>query len=152
MSLIRWQPMQELETLRRQMDRLFHDLSIDRNLLPLAMNNESIWAPAIELRETDTEITLKAEIPGVKAEDLEVQVTPEAVSITGETKQESHQEESKIRRSELFYGRFERMISLPAAIKHEEVKSAFNNGILTLTMPKAEAAQPKVIKLDLTKQ
>jgi HSP20 family protein len=152
MSLVRWQPIKELESFRQQMDRLFDDW-ITPTRFPLLSNGEDvIWAPAIELNETDTDITLKAQIPGLDAKDLNVEVGEDAVLIAGEHQQEKQTEEQGIFRSEFQYGRFERSVPLPVSVKTDQVKSEFKNGVLTLTLPKAEAAHRKVVKLDLTKQ
>ncbi len=152
MSLVRWQPIKELESFRHQMDRLFDDWMTPEHFPLLSNGGETLWAPAIELKETDTDITLKAQIPGLEAKDLNVEVGEDAVSITGEHKQEKQTEEKGIVRSEFQYGRFERIVSLPTSIKTDQIKSEFKNGVLMLTLPKAEAARRKVVKLDLTKQ
>jgi HSP20 family protein len=152
MSLVRWQPIKELESFRHQMDRLLDDWMTPTRF-PLLSNGEGvIWAPAIELNETDTDITLKAQIPGLEAKDLNVEVGEDAVLIAGEHQQEKQTEEQGILRSEFQYGRFERSVPLPTSVKTDQVKSEFKNGVLTLTLPKAEAARRKVVKLDLTKQ
>jgi HSP20 family protein len=150
MSIIRWQPWQEMDSLRRQMDRLFDDFmhtSSDLSLLPKAM--EATWAPAIELTETDSEILLKAQVPGIEAKDLDIQVTQDAVSITGEKQEEAKAEEKGMVRSEFRYGQFQRLIPLPASINNEQVKSEFKDGILTLTLPKLTGTPHKVVKVSV---
>ncbi len=151
MSLIRWQPMQELDVLRRQMDQLFEGLTT-RDFPMLAMNGETKWLPAIEIQETETEVILKAQVPGIAAKDLEVQVTPDTVMLKGEHQQSTKTEEKGFSRSEFQYGQFARTVPLPAVVQHEQVKSNFKDGVLTLTLPKAAEAQPKVVKVDLTQQ
>lgn len=151
MSLIRWQPMRELELLRQQMDQLFEGLT-ERDFPMLSMNGETKWMPAIEVKETDTEVILKAEIPGIEAKDLDVQVSPEAVMLRGEHQQESKTAEKGYFRSEFHYGQFARAVPLPTTVQHEQVKSSFKDGVLTLTLPKAEEERRKVVKVDLTQQ
>uniref|UniRef100_A0A832H0G9 Hsp20/alpha crystallin family protein n=1 Tax=Oscillatoriales cyanobacterium SpSt-402 TaxID=2282168 RepID=A0A832H0G9_9CYAN len=149
MAIIRWQPWQEFDTLRRQFDDLFDELA------PISRVggkvNGHTWAPAIELRSTDDAVVLRAELPGINAEDLDVQVTREAVSISGEYKSETKTEdkEHQIHRSEFRYGSFQRVIPLPTAIQNDQVKAEFKDGILTLTLPKVEAEKPKVVKVSL---
>jgi HSP20 family protein len=150
MSLIRWQPMQELDILRRQMDQLFEGLT--EHDFPMLSGNGSKWIPAIELQETDTEVILKAQIPGIEAKDLDVEVSPDAVMLKGEHRQETKTEEKGLFRSEFRYGQFARTVPLPKAVQHEQVKSSFKDGVLTLTMPKAVEVQPKIVKVDLTQQ
>ncbi|HIK56073.1 MAG TPA: Hsp20/alpha crystallin family protein [Synechococcales cyanobacterium M55_K2018_004] len=158
MALIRWQPMHELENLRKQMDRLFEEWMsgdgwIDRigrpsaSLLP--QREGALWGPVVELKETDSDIILKAQLPGVKPADLDIQVTEDAVSIAGEHREESRQESEGMIRSEFRYGQFQRIVPLPMAIRIEEVKSDFQDGVLTLTMPKAEGSTRKVVKVSV---
>lgn len=148
MSIIRWQPWQEMDNLRRQMDRLFDDFMHTSSELPLLpKTTEATWAPAIELKETDSDILLKAQIPGIEANDLDIQVTQDAVSITGEKQEESKTEEKGLFRSEFRYGQFQRLIPLPASINNEQIKSEFKNGVLTLTLPKLAETAPKVVKV-----
>jgi HSP20 family protein len=150
MSIMRWQPWQEMDNLRRQMDRLFDDfMHVNSDLSLLPRSPEATWAPAIELKETDGEVLLKVQIPGVEAKDLDIQVTQDAVSITGEKQEETKTEEKGMFRSEFRYGQFQRLIPLPVSVNNEQVKSEFKNGILMLTLPKLTAAPHKVVKVSL---
>jgi HSP20 family protein len=151
MSLIRWQPMRELDTLRRQMDRMFEDILSDRSL-PVFSTGDMTWVPAIEMTETETDLTLKAEIPGISAQDLDIQVSEDSVMIVGEHKEEAKTDEKGYLRSEFHYGQFQRMVALPVSIRNQEAKADFKDGILTLTLPKSEEAQRKVVKLNLNGQ
>ncbi|HAA31406.1 MAG TPA: molecular chaperone [Cyanobacteria bacterium UBA8553] len=143
MALIRWQPFQELETLHRQMDQMFDDMS------GLTRNHQTTWKPAIELQDTDDHVILRAEIPGIEGKDLDVRVTRDAVAITGEHRYEKKAEEKGFFRSEFRYGKFGRVIPLPVAVKNDQVQADFTNGILTLTLPKVESAKNRVVKLNL---
>lgn len=149
MAIIRWQPWQEFDVLRRQFDDLFDELApISR---ATGKVNGHAWSPAIELKSTDEALTLRVELPGINANDLDVQVTREAVSISGEYKSETKTEdkEHQVHRSEFRYGSFQRVIPLPTAIQNDQVKAEFKDGILTLTLPKVEAEKPKVVKVSL---
>lgn len=153
MSLVHWHPIKELETLRHQMHQLFDEWMHREpgwNLMP--SDRDIAWIPAIELTETDTALVLKAEVPGVKVEDLDVQVADTAVSIAGKHESKTHTEEKGIVQSELRYGQFQRWIPLPTPIQHEQVKADFQHGILTLTLPKAELTQHPILKLNLEEQ
>ena len=143
MALIRWQPFQELETLRRQMDQMFDDLAITES--QYSMN----WKPAIELQDTEENLILRAEIPGVEGKDIDIHVTREAVALSGEHRYENKASERGYFRSEFRYGKFQRVISLPVAIQNDQVKAEFNNGILTLTLPKVTQARRTVVKINL---
>ena len=107
------------------------------------------FVPAAELQETPQAIHLRLEVPGMEAKDLDVQVTAEAVSIYGDRKSETKTEEKGITRSEFRYGSFRRVIPLPARIKNEQVQAEYKNGVLSLTLPKAEEEKNKVFKVNL---
>ncbi|MDX2241028.1 MAG: Hsp20/alpha crystallin family protein [Leptolyngbyaceae cyanobacterium bins.302] len=150
MAIVRWQPWQEFDVLRRQFDDLFDELvPVSRGTLK---QNGHAWAPAIELKSNDEAIVLRAELPGINAENLDVQVTREAVAISGEYKAETKTEdkEHQVHRSEFRYGSFQRVIPLPVAVQNDQVKAEFKDGILTLTLPRVEAEKPKVVKVNLT--
>ena len=152
MTLSRWQPFQELSTIRQQMDRLFEDMlsAGDRNWMGLH-NMGGLWTPAVELQETDKELVLKAQIPGIDSKDLDVEVGEDRVTISGEHKEEIKDEdkEKNYYRSEFHYGKFQRDIPLPMSIKTDQIESNFKDGVLTLTMPKLETEPKKVVKVNL---
>ncbi|WP_421655130.1 Hsp20/alpha crystallin family protein [Leptothermofonsia sp. ETS-13] len=150
MAIIRWQPWQEMETLRQQMDQLFDEFVPVTRGASFSNGNRNAWAPAIELKSTDTELVLRAELPGINAQDLDIQVSREAVSISGEYKTKTESKEGRVIRSEFRYGSFHRVIPLPVAIRNNEVKAELKDGILTLSLPKFEADRPKVVKVNLS--
>ena len=142
MALIRWNPALEIDTLRRQMDLIFDQMA--------GLNRETqyTWQPAIELKDTESSVILRAEIPGVEGKDLDVRVTPKAVAIAGE--HHYHKTEDKgLFRTELRYGKFGRVIPLPVAVVNDQVQAEFKNGILTLTLPKVSVARNQVVKINL---
>jgi len=141
MALIHWEPFREVDTLQREMNRLFDSLTPE-------VNNTN-FVPAAEMQETPEAIQLKIEVPGIEAKDLDVQVTAEAVSISGERKATLQSKERGVFRSEFRYGRFQRIIPLPARIQNTQVEAEFKNGILHLNLPKAEEERNKVIKVNL---
>jgi HSP20 family protein len=152
MSLMRWQPFHELDNLRNQMNHLVEEIMRGEREIPFLPKGEVTWSPAVELKETETEIILKAQIPGIDAKDLNVEVSEESVSITGEHREEKKVDEKGFFRSEFRYGRFERLVPLPSAVKNDLVKSDFKNGLLTLTMPKLAKSDRKVVKVSLTEE
>lgn len=149
MALLRWQPWHEMETLRRQMDQLFDELAPISSTASINYSNRAPWSPAIELKHTDTELVLRAELPGVNANDLDIQVTRDAIAISGEYTSETKTEDNRVIRSEFRYGNFHRVIPLPIAVRNDQVKAEFKDGILTLNLPKLEADRPKVVKINL---
>lgn len=145
MALIRWEPLREVETLQRQMNHLFDNLASSEN----GSYNGSTFMPVAELQETADAIALKLEVPGMEPKDLDVQVTAQAVSISGERKSETKTEQKGMTRSEFRYGRFQRIIPLPARIQNDKVQAEYTNGILNLTLPKAEDERNKVVKVNI---
>jgi HSP20 family protein len=144
MPLVRWQPFQEIDTLQRQMNRLFDNLTTtDGDRL------STTFTPAAEMHETPDAIHLKLEVPGLEAKDIDVQVSAEAVSISGERKEESKTEENGMKRTEFRYGSFRRVIPLPARVQNTNVQAEYKNGILNLTLPKAEEEKNKVVKVNI---
>ncbi len=144
MTLVRWAPFREFETLQREMNQLFDTLAVDGDRA-----TRSNFAPAVELQETSESVLLKVEIPGVEAKDLDVQVTSEAVSISGERKSEVHTEEKGVKRSEFRYGRFSRVVALPNRVQNDKVTADYKDGILHLTLPKVEEEKNKIVKVNL---
>ncbi|YAI81253.1 MAG: Hsp20/alpha crystallin family protein [cyanobacterium endosymbiont of Rhopalodia sterrenbergii] len=147
MALIRYNNNRELDSLQRQMNRLFDDVftpTFERNMKGYTS------VPAAELSETDDTILLKLETPGMKAEDLDIQVTKEAVYIKGERKQEVVSEDKGITQSEFRYGKFERAVALPSLVDNTNVTAEYKDGILHLTIPKAEDERNKVVKVNLS--
>jgi HSP20 family protein len=142
----RLEPFREIDTLQRQMNRLF-----DR-LMPTTNGGERsgfMFSPAAELEETDDVIRLKLELPGLEAKDINIEATPESISISGERKTETRNEENGITRSEFRYGKFQRIIPLPSQIQNSKVQAEYKDGILQLTLPKAESEKQKAVKVNL---
>lgn len=139
MTVIRWQPSSEMETLRRQMERIFGEM---RNV---NSKTQATWQPAIELQDTEESIILRSLLPGIEAKDLDIRVTTEAVAISGE-----HRQAQNYVRSEFRYGKFQRVVALPVAVQNERVSAEFKDGILTLTLPKVVDVRRKVVKVNLT--
>jgi HSP20 family protein len=140
-------PFRELSLLQREMNRLFDRMSTSDNGETDVAGYSFI--PAAEIHETPEEISLRIEVPGIEAKDLDIKVTNEAVAITGERKSEIKQDDKGVKRSEFRYGRFQRVIPLPTRIQNDKVQADFNNGVLCLTLPKAEEEKNKVVTVSL---
>lgn len=130
-TLVTWNPWQELHALQRQLDRDF------------------VKVPAAELQVDESAVYLRIELPGIEAKDLDIQVTEKAVSISGERKSETKNQENRTFRSEFHYGKFHRVIPLPARVQNTNVTADYKDGILNLTLPKTEAEKHKVVKVNL---
>lgn len=144
-NLIRWEPAREMMTLREAMDRLFDD-AFTR---PLSLaGNGNVWsAPAVDMYQTDNEIVVKAALPGIKAEEVQINVTGEVITIKGEVKQKEDVKEKAYHIREQRWGAFERSLVLPTDVVADKAKADFENGILTVTLPKAEEVKPKSISI-----
>ncbi|MGE5655374.1 MAG: Hsp20/alpha crystallin family protein, partial [Actinomycetota bacterium] len=129
--------------IQKQLNRVFDELAVTED------NAEATWMPAIELEDAGDYFRLKAQLPGIDPKDIDVQVTREAVAISGERKSEHQEEKSGYFRSEFRYGKFHRVLALPAQIQNEQVQAEFKDGILTLTLPKVTEARNKVVKINL---
>jgi HSP20 family protein len=149
MAIVKWEPFRDLLTTRREFDRLLREA-----FSPLFGETElstRSWAPPVDIYETDNDIILKAELPGIDPKDVEVRVEDNTLYLKGERKQEKEVKEPNYHRVERSYGSFARSFSLPNSMDASKVKAEYKDGLLTLTMPKREEAKPKTIKIDVTK-
>jgi len=137
------QPFTEIETIRQQLDKAFDQLAATRD------NSEATWMPAVELVDAGDNFVLKAQLPGIDPKNIEVQVTREAISISGERRYENTNPKSGYIRSEFRYGKFHRVLPLPAHIQNDSVQAEYKDGILMLTLPKVTEARNKVVKINL---
>ena len=152
MALIRWtSPFRDMETLQREMNRLF-DRMIPSDSGEIINMSGMNFVPAAEIQETPDEIKLRMEVPGMDAKDLDVRISAEAVAISGERKSEVKSDDKGMHRSEFRYGSFQRIIPLPTRIQNNKVKAEFKNGLLCLTLPKAEEEKTRVVTLNLADQ
>jgi HSP20 family protein len=147
MSLIKWEPFAELESLQKEMNRLFEQFTPTRRE---HLFGDS-FVPAVEIKDNENSVDLKVELPGLDPEDIDIQVSADAVSITGERRTETKTEEDGMTRSEFHYGRFQRVVPLPAQVQNNAVAADYKDGILRLHMPKDEEEQRKVVKVPLNK-
>ncbi len=145
MALVHWAPFEEMDSLQREMNRLIDTLAPNMN----GNVDQISFKPAAEIYETPDAIQLRVELPGVEAQDLDIQVTAEAVSISGERKNAVQAEEKGTVRSEFRYGKFRRIIQLPVRVQNSQVTAEYKEGILRLSLPKTEAEKHKVVKVSL---
>ncbi|NEO37252.1 MAG: Hsp20/alpha crystallin family protein [Moorea sp. SIOASIH] len=146
MTLVRWNPWKDINTLQREIDQLF-----DHSFVPNTLREFGHFknVPAAELTQTEDAINLKLEVPGMEAKDLNVEVTDTVVAISGERKEETNTDEKGVKRSEFRYGKFQRVIPLPVRVQNTKVEAEYKDGILNLTLPKAEEEKNKVVKVNL---
>jgi HSP20 family protein len=144
-NLTRWDPVRNALSLREAMDRLFEEsFARSRGWSTLA---EGVERLALDVRESDDDLTVKASIPGVKPKDIDISVTGDSLTIKGETHEETEEKEGNYHMRERRFGAFRRTITLPAPVKADEAEAEFKDGVLTLTLPKVEEVKPKSIKV-----
>ena len=149
-NLTRWEPAREMMTLREAMDRLFDDAFT--HPLSLVRDGGSTWSsPAIDLYQTDDYVVVKAVLPGIRPEDVQINVpgdtTAPVVTIRGEVKQEDEQKDRAWHIREHRWGSFERSVALPVGVISDKANAEFENGVLTITLPKSEEDKPKSITI-----
>ena len=142
-NLIRWEPAREMMTLREAMDRLFDD-AFTR---PFGLTDgwHGTYAPAVDMYQTDNDVVVKATLPGMKADDVQINITGDVLSIKGELKEMNETKEKNYHIREQRWGAFERSVMLPTSVVSDKAKAEFEDGILTITLPKAEEVKPKAI-------
>lgn len=148
MALVRWEPFKDLLSIHERMNRLFEDTLFR----PKGMEEEltkGTWAPAVDIYETQNDIVLKAELPGLSQKDISVEVRENTLILKGEKKFEKEVKEENYHRIERSYGSFQRMFTLSDTIQQDKVKAKFKEGVLEIVMPKEEKAKPKLVKVDV---
>src|SRR5271167_4899331 len=144
-TLSRFEPFRGVSTVQDQINRLFNEaferVSDEGNL--------TAWAPAVDIYETEHELVVKADLPDIKPEELDIRVENNILTIRGERKFEKNVSESNYLRVERSYGSFARSFSLANTVNSEAIKADYQNGVLTLNIPKREEAKPKQIKVNV---
>lgn len=144
MGLARWDPFTELRRMREDLDRMFGGTERPSVLSPWL--SEGV-APAVDVFDRDNDIVVKANLPGMKREDIDVMATDDSISLSGEFRRDQEAREGGFYRHERQVGKFYRTVPMPAAIKPDEVKASFKDGVLEITAPKAEEAKAKEKKV-----
>lgn len=151
MSLIKWtgqdvwEPFQDLEQLHEQMNRLFGARFVPAKL----SGNGKEWFPDVDILDEKDHILVRADLPGMKQEDISVEVADNTLTIKGERKHESETKDGKTYRAERSYGAFLRSFTLPAGVDAAKVAAAYKNGVLEVRVPKLAQAQTKQIKVEV---
>jgi len=142
MAIIRWDPFREMTQLQSQMSRLW-DATIG--------SRQESWLPAVDVFDTENAVVLKAELAGMNPDDIEIEVEDNVLTIKGERRFEEEVDEERYYRVERRFGSFQRSLALPQGVKADEITAAYDDGILTVTIPKAEEEEPKRIEVKAKK-
>ena len=144
-QLTRWEPFRDLVSLREAMDRLFEESVVRPGGAALAPR--VVGTLAVDVYETDEDVVVKASVPGVDPEELDISITGDTLTIKGETRAEEEVEEENYVYRERRYGAFSRSMTIPTSVEASEADAEFEDGVLTLRLPKAEEVKPKTIKV-----
>jgi HSP20 family protein len=145
MNLVRWNPWREMTTLQHQINRLF-----DEPLVHTSRENENFmgtWYPTVDMFEKDDSFVFKAELPGLKKDDISIDIKDRILTLKGERKYENEVKEENYFRRERSYGKFQRAFTLPADVDPDKIKAEFKDGLLEIEVPKPEAQKPKQITI-----
>lgn len=148
MAIVRWNPFQDLVSLQERMNRLFEQ-TLDRSRGEREVMVAGTWAPAVDIYETPESIVLQAELPGLGKDDIDIQVRDNILTLKGERRSEKEVKEGNYLRVERAYGGFQRAFTLPAAVQADKIRAVFKDGVLDVSIPKAEEAKPKQIKIEV---
>jgi HSP20 family protein len=144
-TLTRWEPFRGATSLQDRVNQLFNDV-FDRNSEESSL---TAWAPSVDIYETELELVVKADLPEVDPKDLDIRVENNILTIRGERKFEKNVNEENYLRVERAYGSFARSFTLASSVNSEAIKADYQNGVLTLSIPKKEEAKPKQIKVNV---
>lgn len=143
MALVRWDPFRDLTALQSEVNRLFTRATGGD------VAERQSWTPAIDVVETDDAIVLKAELAGMKPEDINIEVQDNVLTVSGERRFEEEVKEDKFYRIERRYGSFSRSLALPPTADESKVDASYENGLLQVTVHKAEVVKPKKITVNI---
>lgn len=140
-AIVRFDPFRDITTLRDEMNRLFNRTVGD------GVSSGSSWTPAVDIFDAQDEIVLRAELPGLTPEDIDIEVDDNVLTLKGERRFQETVEEGRYYRLERSYGQFQRSVTLPQGVKADEISAGFDNGVLTVKVPKADEVKPRKISV-----
>ncbi len=148
MSIIKWDPFRDLLSLQERMNKLFEE-----SLLQTGKERQDLmvggWSPAVDVMESNDEIVLKAELPGIDLKDVEVLIKDNVLTLRGERRFEKEEEKENYHRIERTYGTFQRFFTLPASVEQDKIKAKMKDGVLEVRIPKAKEEKSKKIEIEV---
>jgi HSP20 family protein len=147
MAVVKWDPLRDLLSIQDRMNRLFEQ-TLSRSRAEEGIS-ASTWAPAVDIYETPETIVMKADLPGLTREDIEIEIRDNTLTVKGERRFAKDVQQENYLRIERAYGPFERSFTLPTGVRQEQIRASFRDGVLELLLPKAEEAKPKKIAIDV---
>lgn len=147
-SLIKKTETSPIDELRREMDHLFDEMVPFSWFREKEGNGFDLWAPNTDMVETDNEYIITVDLPGIPKEEVNISFKDNRLTISGERKKEDTEEKENYMRRERYFGSFLRSFTLPNAVKEEDIKAKYNDGVLSVTIRKAEESKPKTVKVE----
>jgi len=146
-ELVKWDPVNDMQAFQDDMNRVFSEFfgrAPGRRTL-----TEGLWAPLMDIEETKDELVIKAEVPGMAKDDIKIQINHDVLSISGERKHEEETKDKTYHRIERTYGKFQRIIRMPTEVQSAKTKASYENGVLTIRIPKSEEVKPREIAIEV---
>jgi HSP20 family protein len=147
MAIVRWRPFRDVVSIQDEMNQLFENLFGHTSVRAGWTNG--VWNPSVDVSEDEDSVILRAEIPGMTKEDVKISIQDGVLTLRGEKKQEKEENDRNYHRIERNYGAFCRSFQLPTSVKSEKVKATYKDGVLSITLPKAEEVKPKEIPISI---
>jgi HSP20 family protein len=147
MALIRWEPVAELATIQNEMNRLFNTLFDQPGQAPRGNGMSRRWVPAMDLVETDDHYVLRADLPGLSQDDVNIELESNVLTVSGERKTEHEQHAEGYYRVERAFGAFSRSLTLPEGVDAEAIQANFDRGVLEVRIPKPEERKPRKVAI-----
>lgn len=139
-AVVRFDPFRDITSLRDEMNRLF-----SRTIGEGGVASGSTWTPAVDIFDTDEAIVLRAELPGLTPEDIDIEIDDNVLTLKGERRFQEQVDEGRYYRLERAYGHFQRSVTLPQGVKSDEISASFEHGVLSVRVPKADEVKPRKI-------
>lgn len=152
MALTRWEPQRFIGQLRREIDKVFDDFFTRWPSLPHRHHRREereLIEPAVEVSETTEALVVKAQVPGVPKDQLEVEITADGVTLKGEVQEEKEETQKNYHRQEIRYGAFFRAVPFPVAVEHDKATATLKDGVLQITVPKSVSGKGKPVKVEV---
>jgi HSP20 family protein len=147
MAITRWRPFRDMVSIQDEMNKLFDDF-FGRPLVRTEWT-EGVWTPSVDVSEDKDNVIIKAEMPGMKKDDVKISVQDGVITLRGEKKQETEEKDKNYHRIERSYGSFCRSFQLPTTVKTDKIKASYKEGVLSVTLPKTEEVKPKEIPISI---
>ncbi len=150
MAIIRWRPMRDFMTVQDEMNRMFDRFLSREGWEDDESLSKANWYPSVDVSENKDEFVITAELPGMKKDDVQITFANNVLKIEGERNKEEEKQDTNYHRVERSYGKFVRSFQVPSQIQGDKIGADFKNGILTIHLPKAEAAKPKEVEIKIS--